>query len=183
MAPSTSTSAILLIPMRTLITPTEVSSPRKPERGKATSWRKSKPISARTSPAGTVSASVVRKGRSCAAPAAANKQTAARARSVLRMTRIVCKLQRLAKRIIQIRKRSDDRSLCPENETAQRGLPKAGCLGSGKFFVRPPAFRPDGKRHLGCRTWQNSFERNRLRLFRQNDLEARSAFEGIRGLF
>src|SRR5579859_8215469 len=73
------------MPTRRFSTPTEVSSPRSPDRGKPASCRKSKPISARTSPAGTVCTSVVLKGPSCAEAAPHAKQNRAKTKTTLRM--------------------------------------------------------------------------------------------------
>src|SRR5256885_13608944 len=136
------------MPIRRVSTPTEVSSPRRPEIGKPTSWRKSNPISARTSPAGTVCTSVVLKGRSCAGAHLAAKNRKVRTSSTLRMSCIVSKARYLAKRIIQSSESRYHRSLGTKNQVAQGGFVKPRGHCRGELFVSPPAFRANGERHL-----------------------------------
>src|SRR5256885_11263051 len=136
------------MPIRRFSTPTEVSSPRRPEIGKPTSWRKSNPISARTSPAGTVCTSVVLKGRSCAGAHLEAKNRKVRTSSTLRMACIVSKACNLAKRIIQARQSSNHRRLGTKNQVAQSGFVKPRGHCRGELFVGPATFRADGKRYL-----------------------------------
>src|SRR2546430_12751894 len=145
------------MPIRRFSTPTEVSSPRRPEIGKPTSWRKSNPISARTSPAGTVCTSVVLKGRSCAGAHLEARNRKVRTSSTLRMACIVSKARYLAKRIIQSSESRYHRSLGTKNQVAQSGFVKTCGCRRGEFFVSPATFRADGQRYLRSSRHRQNF--------------------------
>src|SRR5882724_1623115 len=143
------------MPIRRFSTPTDVSSPRRPEIGKPTSCRKSNPISARTSPAGTVCTSVVLKGRSCAGAHLEATNRKVRTSSTLRMACIVSKARYLAKRIIQPRQCSNHRSLGTKNLVAQSGFVKPCGRRRGELLIGPATFRADGERYFRRSRRQN----------------------------
>src|SRR6201984_3918079 len=194
-APSTSTSTIFPTPMRRSTTPTEVSSPRRPESGNPTSCKKSKPISVRSVPAGTVSASTVRKGRSCARVLELKTAKAINANAWIRRFRramavILREADCTAKKIRGIKSlartpllfliifegivhRCERRRNCSfraENQAAQRGFFEPGLPRREQFFICPSAFRSNRQCHRVCgAASQNFLQRTRVGALREHN--------------
>src|SRR5262249_20350706 len=143
--------------------------------------RKSNPTSARKSPAGTVSTSVVRKGRSCANAEGERKERAARARTVLRIVVILSKTKALAKRIIQIRKCGNNGRFSPKYQLPKRSLLKSRLFGRRKFLVRPSALGPYRQNSSLCPAGHDLFQLWRFCPFRKHDFESICLPKGILG--
>src|SRR5882762_5304705 len=167
--------------MRRSTTPTEVSSPRKPESGNPTSCRKSKPTSLRSVPAGTVSVSTVCNGRSCAKQGEAITHIAANKKMQIDFLRAMAVILRdgpiYAKRfhfagscgrlfriafqsVIHRRQARRYRRFGAQDQLSQRSLGKSGFRRRRKLLFGPTTFRPNRQRNrFGGQTGQKFPER------------------------